>query len=288
MWAMTTLIAWAAIDQNVATAVYVASDSRLTWDDLSRWDSGRKIFASEKHPEILGYTGDALFCSQVLGQVISFIDTCAPMEKLKTHEEKFAKVRALLERAFSTYPQNFCLPKFSVFYLTRIGREWGACTFEWCLSRGWSFTKVHAIPVTARAVREGGINDTERANALIFVSAGSGGAKFRAFYSASEWAKKLPLLSRGIFGAFCDFISSGIDSKTGGYAQLSCLYASKGAQKIGYAEGAGRYLYGIELDSTDLEERVRWVNRTFENCEPRSGELRPGAQRQPAPYRGLA
>lgn len=109
---MTTLIAWTAIDQNVATAVYVASDSRLTWGDQGKWDLGRKIFASEKHPEILGYTGDALFCSQVLGQVISFIDTCAPMEMLSTHSEKFLKVRSLLERAFSTYPQTFCLPTF--------------------------------------------------------------------------------------------------------------------------------------------------------------------------------
>lgn len=133
---MTTLIAWTAIDQNVATAVYVASDSRLTWGDQGKWDLGRKIFASEKHPEILGYTGDALFCSQVLGQVISFIDTCAPMEMLSTHGEKFLKVRSLLERAFSTYPQTFCLPSFSIFYLTRVGKHWAACTFEWTLEQG--------------------------------------------------------------------------------------------------------------------------------------------------------
>jgi hypothetical protein len=37
---MTTLIVWAAIDLNVATAVYVASDSRLTWGDQGRWDLG--------------------------------------------------------------------------------------------------------------------------------------------------------------------------------------------------------------------------------------------------------
>jgi hypothetical protein len=128
---MTTLIAWSAIDQNATTAVYVASDSRLTWGTHGLWDAGRKIFASEKFPEILGYTGDALFCSQVLGQLISFIDTCSPMVALRTHNEKFEKVRALLERAFSKYPQTFCLPKFSILYLTRVGKVWGACTFEW-------------------------------------------------------------------------------------------------------------------------------------------------------------
>lgn len=281
---MTTLIAWAAIDQNVATAVYVASDSRLTWGEQGRWDLGRKIFASEKHPEILGYTGDALFCSQVLGQVISFIDTCAPMEMFSTHVEKFQKVRLLLERAFSTYPQSFCLPSFSILYLTRIGEVWGACTFEWKLNLGWSPTVVHPIPGTWQQVSQIGGDDSIQAKSqLIFVSDGSGGAKFRAFYAESQWSKKLPHLSRGIFGAFCDFIDSGRDPKTGGYPQISCLYRTMGAQKIGFTEGEGRYLYGIELEADDLENNVRWVNRVFENCEPRTGRLRPGAQRQPAP-----
>ena len=281
---MTTLIAWAAIDQNVATAVYVASDSRLTWGDQGRWDLGRKIFASEKHPEILGYTGDALFCSQVLGQVISFIDTCAPMEMFSTHVEKFQKVRLLLERAFSTYPQTFCLPSFSILYLTRVGRVWGACTFVWTLNIGWSPTTVHTIPETWQQVSQSACDDSNQARSqLIFVSDGSGGAKFRAFYAASPWSKKLPHLSRGIFGAFCDFIDSGLDPKTGGYPQMSCLYQTMGAQKIGFTEGDGRYLYGIELEAGDLENKVRWVNRMFENCEPRTGRLRPRAQRQPAP-----
>lgn len=280
---MTTLIAWAAVDQNVTTAVYVASDSRLTWGTHDLWDSGRKIFASEKGPEILGYTGDALFCSQVLGQVVTFIDTCAPMTAMGTHTMKFEKVRTLLERAFSTYPRRFCLPSFSIFYLTRVGKAWGACTFRWALDGGWSPTKVHTIIGTAQQVAECGHDSDSRARQLIFVSDGSGGAGFRAFYSASDWSKKLPLLSRSIFSAFCDFVASGIDPQTGGFPQLSCLYSSRGAQKIGFAEGTGRYLYGIELEGAELEDNVRWVNRTFENCEPRSGQLRLGAQRQAAP-----
>lgn len=280
---MTTLIAWAAIDQNVATAVYVASDSRLTWGKQGLWDAGRKIFASEKHPEILGYTGDALFCSQVLGQLISFIDACSPMVNLGTHTEKFEKVRALLERAFSKYPHTFCLPSFSIFYLTRVGKFWGACTFEWTLNQGWSSTREHTIIETAQKLTACGKDDAERAKSLIFVSDGSGGAKFRTFYSASRWSKMLPLLSRSIFSAFCDFIASGADPNTGGFPQLSCIYPTKCAQKIGFVEGTGRYLYGIELDGFDLEDDIRWVNRTFENCEPRNGQLRPGAQRQPAP-----
>lgn len=192
----------------------------------------------------------------------------------------------MLERSFMTYPQTFCLPNFSVFYLTRIGKIWGACTFEWALSRGWSDTKIHTIITTAQQRTECGNSDEARARSVIFVSDGSGGTRFRNFYSNSKWSKHLPLLSRSIFGAFCDFIASTdeqSDPLTGGIPQLSCIYPKGSAQKIGFVEGLRRYLYGIELDAEDIDDTVRWVNNTFENCEPRSGLLRCGAQRQPAP-----
>lgn len=64
---------------------------------------------------------------------------------------------------------------------------------------------------------------------------------------------------------------------------MACLYPTREAQKIGFTEGNGRYLYGIQLEADDLDDTVRWVNRTFENCAPRAGRLKPGAQRQPTP-----
>lgn len=281
---MTTLISWAAIDDRGTSAVYMASDSRLSWEEYDTWDSGRKIFASEKFPEILGYTGDALFCTQVLSQVISFIDSCAPLARLTELEAKYDYVGELIERAFKSYPTQFCLPNFSILYLTRLGKIWGACTFAWTAQTGWKAKKVRTIPMTWGEVRAIDSFAPVQATAVLFVSDGSGGEKFRSFYNQSAWLAKLPLYSRGIFGAFTDFIESDSDSKTGGKPQIGGLYREFEAKKIGFADGDLRFLYGIHVLPSDYQAEIRWVNRTFENCAPLSGERIAGEQRQPAPY----
>lgn len=280
---MTTLIAWASIDERGTSAVYMASDSRLSWEQYDAWDSGRKIFASEKYPEILGYTGDALFCTQVLSQVIAFVDSCAPLSGLTELDLKYDYVEGLIKRAFSSYPTQFCLPNFSILYLTRVGSIWGSCTFEWAADSSWQPRKVHEIPMTWNEVRAKDVFLPSQAGCVLFVSEGSGGEKFRKHYNESEWLSKLPLYSRGIFGAFTDFIESDKDDKTGGKPQLSGLYRNFEAKKIGFADGDLRYLYGIAVAPDDYQQTVRWVNRTFENCTPLSGTRLPGAQRQPAP-----
>lgn len=280
---MTTLIAWAAIDDRNTSAVYMASDSRISWGANEFWDSGRKVFASDKHPEILGYTGDALFCTQVLGQVIAFIDSCSPLSDLLTIDEKFNYVADLIERAFSSYPTKLCLPNFSILYLTRLGKTWGACTYAWTLRGGWAERKIHTIPMTWSDVYAAGTFPAMYASAVLFASDGSGGADFRTFYNESTWLAKLPIYSRGIFGAFTDFIDEGKDSRTGGKPQLAGLYRDHAAQKIGYVEDGVRFLYGIAVSPHDYQGELRWVNRTFENCAALSGLRKPGEQRQPSP-----
>lgn len=281
---MTTLIAWAAIDNRETSAVYMASDSRISWGDSGVWDSGRKIFASEKFPEILGYTGDALFCTQVLGQVISFIDSCEALVGLTDLEKKYDYVQNLVERAFKMYPTEFCLPSFSILYMTRVDKVWGACTFSWTVAGGWAPKQMHCIPLSWSNVQQGGQEIKAQVDTILFVSDGSGGTKFRSFYKNSQWLAELSLYSRSIFGAFVEFIRSGIDDKTGGNPQIAGLYRKFEAKKIGFTEGESRFLYGIQLAPIDYGQNVRWVNATFENCESESGMRSADAQPQPVPF----
>jgi len=262
----------------------MASDSRISWGDTGVWDSGRKIFASEKFPEILGYTGDALFCTQVLGQVVAFIDSCEALSRLTEVERKYDYVQDLVERAFKDYPTEFCLPSFSILYMTRIDNVWGACTFSWAAAGGWAPREVCHIPLNWSEVRQEGRTTEAQTNTVLFVSSGSGGAKFRSFFRSSKWQAKLELYSRSIFGAFVDFINSDLDEKTGGKPQLAGLYRKFEAKKIGFVEGEQRFLYGIRVAPTDYGRNVRWVNATFENCESASGMRSPHAQPQPIPF----
>lgn len=293
---MTTLIAWVSLDQNDASAIYLASDSRLSWGKNDYWDAGRKIFASEKFPEILGYTGDAFFCTQVLGQIVAFIDSCAPLIGITGFEQKFDRLHELIKSAFSTYPNQFCLPEFSILYATRIGRSFGACTFRWKADTSWLDKEVHYIPrtrleATERAKHLAPENvdfdaHSNKAEGLInFSYEGSGAKGFRMFYFQSEWAKKLPGLSRSYFGAFCDYIESKSDQFTGGRPQLVALFRDHEPKKHGFVDEEGRHLYGILVSPGDYQGSVRWVNRNFENCDPIRGGRLADAQRQPNPSR---
>ena len=60
---MTSLLAWVGVDSRHLSSIYLASDSRISWGDVANWDFGRKLFASTKYPEIIGYVGDVLFPS---------------------------------------------------------------------------------------------------------------------------------------------------------------------------------------------------------------------------------
>jgi hypothetical protein len=73
---VTTLISWVAFDQRKFAAAYVASDSRITWDEAGnkRWDAGRKVFPSSQFPDIFGYVGDVLFPALALSQIVEAID----------------------------------------------------------------------------------------------------------------------------------------------------------------------------------------------------------------------
>ena len=71
---MTTLFSWLSVDNRGPSAIYIVSDSRITWGSPDKWwDSGRKVFAM-KSADVLGYCGEVLFPSLVLGQLSDLID----------------------------------------------------------------------------------------------------------------------------------------------------------------------------------------------------------------------
>lgn len=66
---MTAFLSWVGVDHRGPASLYLASDSRISWTDneVRSWDRGRKVFACSRTPDVLGYVGDVLFPSLVLG-----------------------------------------------------------------------------------------------------------------------------------------------------------------------------------------------------------------------------
>jgi len=265
---MTSLVVWTGVDSRGPASLYVASDSRISWGEGGHWDFARKVFPSSCYPDILGYCGDVLFTSQVLGQIIGLLDAHFLYEADATPESRFLAISEVLKEAHSTYPEKERHP-FSVIHCSR--RDEGMTTlfaaFElaWRLPEGWQST---AIPVPG--------------SSGIVATYGSGKR------SVSEWVgrwdkSEVGGTSRSIFSAFCDSLKSGEDTASGGAPQLAGIYRKGPAESFGVVYQEQRYLQGLRVDPTNHLSNVEWRNDLFERCDWKTGERLPGAQRHARP-----
>ncbi|MEK7723449.1 MAG: hypothetical protein AAB336_03805, partial [Acidobacteriota bacterium] len=112
---MTSLISWVGTDERGNASLYLASDSRIS-NNQEKWDFGRKLFTSQKYPEIFGYCGDVLFPTQILGQIIQLIDNDILFEPKDSHLLKTEKIFERLNSGLETYPYQL---GFEILYGTR-------------------------------------------------------------------------------------------------------------------------------------------------------------------------
>lgn len=265
---MTSLIAWTGYDGTRPASVYLASDSRLTWPDGSRWDHGRKLFASQSRPEILAYCGEVLFPSQVLGQVIAAIDGGA-LDECPDANNKRDAVHALIDDSFAEYPQSY-RGSFEVLYCTRTGSGPSSemhC-FEIASGKSGSGMTSKLIPMPKSsgvvAIRGSGCAVIKKWTDYWFRSGQAGG-----------------VTSRGAFAGFCDAIASKEDLQSGGAVQLVGLFRKGEAKTFGVCLLGSSSIYGLALRTAKLPN-TEWRNESFERCN-QAGVRLLHAQPQPRP-----
>ena len=265
---MTSLISWVSVDSRFPSAIYLASDSRLTCPDRSKWDMGRKLFSSKNKAEILGYCGDVLFPSHKLGQLIEQIDSDLLITLEMSILEKQNQLYESIKLSFGDLPRTQ-RRRVDIVYCTRTGEQasskFGFCRYSWSPRNGWSQTIVE-IPKTSQ---------------LIDVL-GSGTESIKNWYE--KWNRSdVKGTSRSIFSGFCDSISSGEDPNTGGAPQLVGIF-SKGTPKIfGIVYNNSRYILGDRINNNLNLNHIEWRNVLFERYDGEQLNLLEGAQPQPRP-----
>ncbi len=70
---MTSIAAWTGADSRGPASLYIAADSRITFNGIY-WDQGRKVFASSCRPHIFGYWGRLDFPALALPLIVDRID----------------------------------------------------------------------------------------------------------------------------------------------------------------------------------------------------------------------
>lgn len=264
---MTSLAVWAGIDSRGPASFYFTSDSRISWGSNLGWNYGRKLFSSQKHPDIFGYCGDVLFPSLILGQILSMMDSGIIFVSQESPGEKFKLISCLIREAFNELPkvsQN----AFHIVYCSRFGEgmisRFELYSLEWNSRDGWISSQLQ-IPKQSDLI----------------LSLGSGQKVVQESHLC--WQKtEVKGTSRSVFSAFCDSLKADLDPYTGGAPQLVGLYRKEDARNFGVIYKDQRYLLGLPVDEAHFNA-VEWRNCLFERCDPITKKRLPEAQPQPRP-----
>lgn len=101
---MTTIAAW--ISRGNGTSLFIASDSRYTWNGCvgAKWDCGRKIFGAPPFPDLLAFCGDAVFCSTVIANAAAVLARGKNDKNFKDFAGRAYFLSEIASSALDNYP----------------------------------------------------------------------------------------------------------------------------------------------------------------------------------------
>lgn len=261
---MTSFIAWVAVDERAPSAVYFASDSRLstnTW----HWDYGRKLFASQTYPDIFGYVGDVLFPSQILSQIIDLIDSGVLFSPKDDVDEKLKKIKFFLYQVASEYPN---LGDVYIYYCSRFDKDGKSSMqssfrmYRLCYRNNQWLSERIGMPMKSGSI----------------VIDGSG--KEYVKDAIKEWEQSPHKdTSRSMFSAFCDALERAKDSRSGGAAQLVGIHRKGNAKYFGVVHKNKRYFLGLPVSNPENPNNINWFNDIFEIASGKTKKRQAGVQK---------
>ena len=275
---MTLLVAWVGVDTHGPASMYIASDSRISWEPGVNFDQGRKVFAFSNHPDILGYCGDVLFPSIALNQIVQLADAGLLFKDGFTAKEKFQAIVKKLNHLCAAYPKLHSGLAANSLQIIHASREISNNKQFFCHSISWS--KVDGWK--GKAVEFPQQSD-------ILFALGSGSPEFKHNYQRYQSGPNKST-SRNVFHCFCDTLNNITDKQVGGAPQIVGLYRKPDsiAVNFGVIYMRSRHFLGARIDDLkDLSTNVEWRNENFELCDGNSMAKLEKAQTQPDPMRRL-
>ena len=272
---MTLLVSWIGVDSHGTSSAYIAADSRISWGIRANFDYGRKVFAFEHSPDILGYCGDVLFPTMVLSQINEMADRGLLFRDGASCKERFEAIKKKLVQQFNKYPnmvEQITLPLLQVLHISRDPMDnlkFSCWLIEWNRSKGWAGKNI-ALPSTSG----------------VLFSLGSGAKEFNENLERYQ-AGQDKGTSRNVFHCFCDTLFNIKDIHCGGAPQLVGIYRKPHSPAITYGiiENKVRFFLGIPVDKSVDFGKVEWRNDLFEICDGKTMKRIDQAHPQPDPMR---
>ncbi len=261
---MTSLAAAIASDSRGPSALYLITDSRITWiQPAERWDVGRKTFASLISADVFGYCGDAYFIPIALGQILNMVTYGVVDMTAASAEERHATVLKLLKTSFE---------KISTKYASSAALFHGARQGEFMSSKFRLWRTEFNPSQNSWLDSELAVDDRSYLASID----GSGQTSVRN-YEAKMATTAAADTSRGAIHAFCQSLQAGDDPFSGGAPQLVGLWRKGPAKQFGLCWQGRSFIAGMECPNSEGREKINWFNHLFERCDGRTGLKLPGS-----------
>ncbi len=255
---MSLVVAWIGIDTHGPTSAYIASESRLTWNNNLHYDGCRKTFFSKRYPEIIGYCGDVLFPSLLINTIIENVDNNLIFSENDPAPIRFKKFKKKLFNEFHKYPKNNCIisDTFEIIYINRNIKAEGYLDFyayriKWTRRSGF-YSREITLPI------ESGILHVM----------GSGANEFNENYKYFQKGKNKNT-TRNVYHCFTTTLKDVKEKTCGGPPQLVSIFRKPNT--VGFSFGLiykrKRYYAGLEVSRSGGIEDIKWRNNDFEICE---------------------
>ncbi len=262
---MTLLLSWIGKDSRKTSSVYIASDSRFSWGFPNTYDYGRKVFAFQNSPDILGYCGDVLYPTIILNQIMEMDRDRVLFPAESTNRERADIVFGEITKRFDTYPTSIAMSSsLEILHVSRQKETDFICfVYKWTKKQGWT-KQEHPIPETSDKV----------------IILGSGKDEFYKRY-LEYYNGNNGKTSRALFQCLCHTLLKMKDLQCGGSPQLVGLYNRFKGKNFGVIYDNKRYFIGREMTEGKILNNIEWRNELFERCDGSLIKILPGAQRQP-------
>ncbi len=270
---MTMLASWVGIDTHGIASAYLLADSRFSWKaekGLEFFDYGKKVFASSVYPEIMGYSGDVLFPTVVISQILAMVDLGIIFKSTTSCNEKKDIVFQILKKEIQSYPKDYLCDIIQVLYITRDTIVSGYPAFHAYL---YTFDKN-----CEWRVKE--VSLPKKSGTICIL--GSGRKEFEDNYGRYKNGNNSDT-SRSVYHCFIDTLSSIEDEYCGGAPQMVGIYRKpkSSGRCFGVVYNNKKHILGLELNGENSYNNIEWRNELFELIDGNNNILLPGAQRQP-------
>lgn len=262
---MTSLLAWIAYDSRRPTALYIASDSRQTFDGGSFVDNCTKVYvavADQNQSEVFGFCGDVDFSQQALRAVCRAIEMKSiPLSSCGSAERRANWIHYHINDQLKNFHRPLNWPT-TILHASR--DSWGSCAKFYLHSysggKGATIIKKKRESLTRRD---------------LYVRNGTGSDYI--FTRLVEVRAKAGDFSRAYLAAFFrSFKGNHVDKDSGGPVQLAGVATVGDARHYGVVSEKGPFYRGVKA-AKNLSN-VQWFDTKMQRVN-QDGKLLQSAKR---------